>query len=81
VKRLTSAASAIFSSGVRGTPRWAKTLNRVPELPNAHDGSSIRWALSAAMTVGSVVTSASIAGSSGCLVPGRRLGVDVASGR
>ena len=35
---------------VRGTPFWAKTLKRVPELPNAHDGSSIRWARSAATT-------------------------------
>ena len=36
------AASAIFSYGSRGTPSCAKTLNRVPELPNAHEGSSIR---------------------------------------
>ena len=39
VNRCTWAASAIFSCGVRGTPGWANTLNRVPELPNAHDGS------------------------------------------
>jgi hypothetical protein len=50
VYRWTVAASAIFSSGVRGTPCWAKTLNRVPELPNAHDGVSMRWAASARLT-------------------------------
>src|SRR6185503_4152402 len=50
-----------FSCGVRGTPRCANTLNRVPELPNAHDGSSMRWAWRAATTVGLVVTSASAA--------------------
>jgi hypothetical protein len=43
VNRLTCAASSIFSYAVRGTPFWAKTLKRVPELPNAQDGSSIRW--------------------------------------
>jgi hypothetical protein len=32
VRRCTTAASAIFSSGERGTPGCAKTLNRVPEL-------------------------------------------------
>src|SRR4051812_46867572 len=37
----TCAASAIFSYGSRGTPGWAKTLNRVPELPKAQDGSSM----------------------------------------
>src|ERR1700730_7914049 len=41
VYRCTCAASAIFSYGSRGTPGWANTLNRVPELPNAQDGSSI----------------------------------------
>ncbi len=41
VNRCTTAASAIFSSGDRGTPGWLNTLNRVPELPNAHEGSSI----------------------------------------
>src|SRR3954470_5416107 len=61
VKRWTSAASATFSYGSRGTPCWAKTLNRVPELPNAQDGSSIRWDRSAATTAWSVVTSASVA--------------------
>src|SRR5258708_35223123 len=61
VYRWTSAASAIFSCGVRGTPFWAKTLNRVPEFPKAHDGSSIRWFLSAASTAGLLVTSASVA--------------------
>src|SRR3954469_20184064 len=38
----TWAASAIFSYGSRGTPGWAKTLKRVPELPKAQDGSSMR---------------------------------------
>src|SRR6188768_3611180 len=41
VWRCTCAASAIFSYGSRGTPGCANTLKRVPELPNAHDGSSI----------------------------------------
>src|SRR5262245_3371189 len=41
VKVCTWAASATFSYGSRGTPAWANTLNRVPELPNAHDGSSM----------------------------------------
>src|SRR5205085_9558162 len=43
VKRCTCAASATFSNGSRGTPGWAKTLKRVPELPNAQEGSSITW--------------------------------------
>jgi hypothetical protein len=42
VNLCTVAASAIFSCGLRGTPAWAKTLNRVPELPKAQDGVSIR---------------------------------------
>src|SRR4051794_18898259 len=50
VYRWTCAASAIFSYGSRGTPAWANTLNRVPELPNAHDGSSIRWPRSVSVT-------------------------------
>ena len=33
VNRCTVAASAIFSSTVRGVPGVPKTLNRVPELP------------------------------------------------
>ena len=33
VKRCTVAASATFSSTVRGVPGVPKTLNRVPELP------------------------------------------------
>ncbi len=41
VYRCTWAASSSFSYGSRATPGWPKTLNRVPELPNAHDGSSI----------------------------------------
>src|SRR5215207_5868151 len=50
VNRCTVAASAIFSCGVRGTPGWANTLNRVPELPKAQDGVSIRCADSACFT-------------------------------
>src|SRR4051812_23739208 len=41
VKRCTCAASAIFSYGSRGTPGCANTLNRVPELPKAQEGSSM----------------------------------------
>src|SRR4249920_3696628 len=41
VYRCTWEASAIFSYGSRGTPGWANTLNRVPELPNAQEGSSM----------------------------------------
>ena len=47
---LTFAASAIFSSGVRGVPGVPKTLKRVPELPNAQEGSSMAWVASAAET-------------------------------
>ena len=50
VNACTCAASSIFSCGVRGTPGWANTLNRVPVLPNAHDGSSIRCARRALFT-------------------------------
>src|SRR3954453_7570553 len=50
VKRCTCAASSIFSSGVRGTPCWANTLKRVPELPYAHEGVSMCWVRSAAFT-------------------------------
>ena len=46
MKRLTVAASAIFSSTVRGVPGVENTLNRVPELPKAHEGSSMAWAAS-----------------------------------
>src|ERR1700709_2573523 len=41
VYRCTWAASASFSNGSRATPGWPKTLKRVPELPNAQEGSSI----------------------------------------
>ena len=41
VEACTCAASASFSNGSRGTPCCANTLNRVPELPYAHDGTSI----------------------------------------
>src|SRR5438876_11508439 len=61
VNRWTWAASATFSYGVRGTPFWVNTLNLVPELPKAHDGSSIRCARSAATTAGLLITSASVA--------------------
>src|SRR5690625_4910275 len=37
----TWAASAIFSFGSRGTPGWENTLNRVPELPKAQEGTSM----------------------------------------
>src|SRR3954454_13627831 len=37
----TWAASSTFSNGSRATPGWPNTLNRVPELPNAHEGSSM----------------------------------------
>src|SRR3954451_5230954 len=50
VNRCTVAASATFSYGSRGTPAWAKTLKRVPELPNAQDGVSIRCRARAALT-------------------------------
>src|SRR5438034_11663779 len=40
VYRCTCAASASFSKVSLGTPGWAKTLNRVPELPKAQLGTS-----------------------------------------
>src|SRR5829696_8713954 len=43
VSSFTFAASAIFSWTVRGVPGVLKTLNRVPELPKAQDGSSMAW--------------------------------------
>ncbi len=53
----TWAASEIFSNGSRGVPGDPKTLNRVPELPNAHDGSSIACAARAdEMSVRSVMS-------------------------
>ena len=39
----TWAASAIFSKGSRGVPGVVKTRKRVPELPKAHEGSSMAW--------------------------------------
>src|SRR3954453_18267378 len=51
----TTAASAIFSSGFRGTPGWLNTLNRVPEFPKAHEGSSISWRRRAAFTASVVM--------------------------
>src|SRR6266581_59746 len=50
VKRCTWAASCAFSHGVRGTPGWLNTLNRVPEFPNAQEGSSIWCVRSASLT-------------------------------
>src|SRR5712671_770451 len=50
VKRCTCAASSAFSHGVRGTPSWPNTLNRVPEFPKAQEGSSISCPFSAALT-------------------------------
>src|SRR4051812_9319402 len=47
----TWAASSIFSYGSRATPAWANTLNRVPELPKAHDGISIHCRRSSSFTV------------------------------
>jgi len=44
VNSWTLAASSIFSKGSRGVPGVVNTLNRVPEFPKAHDGSSIAWA-------------------------------------
>src|SRR6185436_8483835 len=80
VKRWTCAASATFSYGSRGTPFWAKTLKRVPELPKAHDGSSIRWARNDATTAWFptawlLITSASVAPGGGYL-RSRRSGFD-----
>src|SRR3954467_1312648 len=46
----TWAASATFSYGSRGTPGCANTLKRVPELPKAQDGSSIRCRPSTVLT-------------------------------
>src|ERR1700734_1471754 len=46
----TWAASSAFSKGLRGTPVWANTLNRVPLFPNAHDGSSICCCRRASLT-------------------------------
>src|SRR5215470_9917238 len=50
VYRCTCAASWIFSNGSRGTPGCPNTLKRVPELPNPHDGVSIRWRRRASLT-------------------------------
>src|ERR1700760_1637757 len=46
----TWAASSAFSNGFLGTPGWPNTLNRVPLLPNAQDGSSIWCFLRASLT-------------------------------
>src|SRR6516162_154432 len=50
VNRWTWAASSAFSHGVRGTPGWPNTLNRVPVFPNAQEGSSISCCRRAALT-------------------------------
>src|SRR4051794_17733530 len=56
VCRCTRAASAIFSYGSRGTPGCANTLNRVPELPNAQEGSSMCCRRSTSFTSSIAVT-------------------------
>ncbi len=48
VSACTCAASAIFSNGLRGTPGVENTLNRVPELPYAQLGTSMREVIQAA---------------------------------
>src|ERR1700744_5917996 len=62
VNRCTWAASSIFSSGVRGTPGCANTLNLVPVLANAHDGNSICCAFSAAFTLATSCITGPLAG-------------------
>src|SRR5262245_15308474 len=68
VNRWTWAASAIFSYGSRGTPCWANTLNLVPELPNAHEGSSTFRSRMPVATACSVVISVLLAWSRSCEV-------------
>ena len=70
VNRCTVAASATFSSTVRGVPGVPNTLNRVPELPNAHDGTSIAWpsscgAICLNVFISRLVRSSWVGGSSG----------------
>ncbi len=78
VYRCTWAASSSFSYGSRATPGWPNTLNRVPELPNAHDGSSMVCSASAARARArrSVVTG-SLRSVGGGLLGRRELGVEV----
>src|SRR5262245_40995420 len=60
VSRCTIAASSIFSYGVRGTPSWANTLNRVPEFAYAHDAVSTACCRSADSTRCRVVELSSV---------------------
>ena len=58
VSSFTFAASASFSWTVRGVPGVPNTLNRVPELPKAHDGNSMTWPAScSAMDANEVIVS------------------------
>src|SRR6201999_2815982 len=66
VNRCTWAASSIFSSGVRGTPGCANTLNLVPVLANAHDGNSICCAFSAAFTLATLCIRCPLADRAAC---------------
>lgn len=50
VYRWTWAASESFSKGSRGVPGLPNTLKRVPEFPNAHEGSSMVWVRNAEST-------------------------------
>src|SRR5229473_4359870 len=66
VKRCTWAASCAFSHGVRGTPGWLNTLNRVPEFPNAQEGSSIWCVRSASLTPSRSAITEPFSGWEGC---------------
>src|SRR6478609_3506543 len=77
VKRLTVAASAIFSSTERGVPGVPNTLNRVPELPKAHEGSSMAWPSSWGAIWLNVVIVTSLLGGRGGRGWGRRGGCEV----
>src|SRR5215213_9515952 len=73
VNSLTLAASAIFSATVRGVPGLPNTLNRVPELPYAQDGTSIACPSSCALIALKVVISHLLHGLVGlCVVRSRR---------
>src|SRR5690606_33192551 len=77
VKRWTTAASAIFSYGLRGTPSWANTLNRVPELAYAQDAVSMRCARSACLTRDRVCGARSVIGVSQLVFQVEHFGEDV----
>ena len=55
VSSFTFAASVSFSWTVRGVPAVANTLKRVPEFPNAHEGSSIAWRARTSRTALSII--------------------------